>query len=409
MVWIYGGGFVNGGSSPAVYDGSAMARRGVVFVSMNYRLGRFGFFAHPALANEDPQAKLGNYAFLDQIAALEWVQANIAAFGGDPDNVTIAGESAGGASVNALMTSPLAGGLFHKAIVQSGGGRARTLISMRPMREAGPDGKPSAEAVGKAFAEQAGVDGEDAAALAALRTLEPDKLVNGLNLMNQQTDTFSGPMIDGRIVTAEIEEAFREGRQARIPYLIGTNDLEFGFFPLPPDRTEALLMAFGDDREKAIAAFDPEGSGNKGLIGMRLFSDMAMVEPARMLARHTAAAGQPTWVYRFSYVATKDRTTARGALHASEIPFVFGTVRERFESATSEEDEATANRASAYWAAFARAGDPNEGDLPNWPAFDPEQDVILEFTTDGPEAKPDPFKKRLDLVERLAAAPASRL
>jgi len=134
MVWIHGGGFVNGGSSPDVYDGSHFARRGLLFVSMNYRLGRFGFFAHPALTAESPDGPLGNYGFMDQIAALRWVQRNAAAFGGDPGNVTIFGESAGGGSVNALMISPLAKGLFHKAIVESGGGRAGGIIGIRPVR-----------------------------------------------------------------------------------------------------------------------------------------------------------------------------------------------------------------------------------------------------------------------------------
>jgi para-nitrobenzyl esterase len=131
---------VNGGSSPAVYDGSAFARQGIVFVSFNYRLGRFGFFAHPALSKESPNGPHGNYGYLDQIAALQWVQRNAAAFGGDPGNVTLFGESAGGGSVNALMISPLARGLFHKAIVQSGGGRAGGIMAMRHLREPGPDG-----------------------------------------------------------------------------------------------------------------------------------------------------------------------------------------------------------------------------------------------------------------------------
>ena len=146
MVWIHGGGFVNGGSSPAVYDGSRFAKRGLVFVSLNHRLGRFGFFAHPALSKETPSGPLGNYGFLDQIAVLKWVQRNAAAFGGDPKNVTIFGESAGGGSVNTMMISPLAAGLFHKAIVESGGGRARGLVPMRHLRERGPAGEPSAEA-----------------------------------------------------------------------------------------------------------------------------------------------------------------------------------------------------------------------------------------------------------------------
>lgn len=402
MAWIHGGGFVNGGSSPAVYDGSALARQDVVFVGINYRLGRFGFFAHPALSREAPSALLGNYGFMDQIAALRWLQENIAAFGGDPGNVTLFGESAGGGSINVLMTSPLAKGLFHKAIVQSGGGRSSTLISMRPMRESAADGSPSAEAIGVAFAEKHGIEGEDAAAVAALRELAADQVVQGLSMMTMQEQTFSGPILDGRLVVSEVEEAFCDGRQAKIAYIIGANDLEWGFMPLPPDRVEALLAEFGDEREKVLAAYDPQGSGNLGLVGMRLTSDQAMVEPARMLARLAVAAGQPTWLYRFSYIASSQRLSVGGALHATEIPFVMNTVRARYEKATSEEDAAMARAASAYWVAFARNGDPNGEGRPAWPAFDPEEDVILEFTLDGPQAKPDPFKSRLDLVEAQA-------
>src|SRR5262245_13620443 len=149
MVWIYGGGFVNGGSSPAVYDGSQFAKQGIVLVSFNYRLGRFGFFAHPALSAEHPGEPLGNYAFMDQIAALQWVQKNISAFGGNPKDVTVFGESAGGMSAHALLTSPTAKGLFHKAIIESGGGRG--LLSMRKLHEDQPN-QPSAETVGVAFA-----------------------------------------------------------------------------------------------------------------------------------------------------------------------------------------------------------------------------------------------------------------
>jgi para-nitrobenzyl esterase len=404
MVWIHGGGFVNGGSSPAVYDGSHFARRGIVFVSMNYRLGRFGFFAHPALTAENPKGPLGNYAFLDQIAALQWVKRNATAFGGDVGNVTIFGESAGGGSVNTLMISPLAKGLFHKAIVESGGGRARGVISMRHIRDTTPGGPPSAEALGAAFADKAGAKGEGPPLLTALRSLPAAAIVNGMNLMNQQPDTYSGPMVDGQIVPSEAEPAFRAGQQARIPYMIGANSREFGFIPLPPDRTDALFAAFGDDKEKAFRAYDPQGKGDKGEIGVQLISDQAMVEPARLLARLTAKT-QPTWSYRFSYVASSLRASQKGALHATEIPFVFGTVRAKYEGATTPEDEAMGEVMNAYWAAFARGGDPNGEARPKWPAYTADQDVVMDFAVAGPAANPDPWRARLDFVERMAAAP----
>ena len=402
MVWIHGGGFVNGGSSPAVYDGSAFARRGVVFVSLNHRLGRFGFFAHPALTKETPDGPLGNFGYLDQIAALRWVGKNVAAFGGDPGNVTVFGESAGGGSVHTLMVSPLAKGLFHKVIVESGGGRAGGIMTPRTLKEA--------EAVGVALAQSAGIEGEDAAALAALRKLPAADLVRGLNLMTmgQQRDTYAGPMIDGKVVVEEAETAFRAGRQARIPYMVGANNREFGFLPLPPTAVEGMLARFGGEKDKVLAAYDPEKTGNMGEVGIGLMSDGAMVEPARLLARLASAGGQPTWAYRFSYVASSLRKDVKGALHATEIPFVFDTVRAKYGDATTAEDEAIAQAANAYWVDFARTGDPNGGGRPKWPAYTGKDDVILDFAIAGPVARADPWKARLDLVERFAGNPPSR-
>ena len=352
MFWIHGGGFVNGGSSPSVYDGSAFARRGVVLVSLNHRLGRFGFFAHPALTKESPNEPLGNYGYLDQIAALRWVRDNVAAFGGDPGNVTIFGESAGGGSVNTLLASPLARGLFHKAIVESGGGRAGGLMQPRTLAEA--------EAVGVALAKSAGITGDDAAALAALRKLPAEDLVRGLNLMTmgQQRDTYAGPMVDGKIVTEEPETAFRAGRQAKVPYMIGANNREFGFMPLPPQAVDGMLARFGADKGKVVAAYDPDQTGKMGEVGVGLMSDGAMVEPARLLARLASAAGQPTFEYRFSYVPSSIRKDVAGALHATEIPFVFETVRAKYGEATTPEDEAIAAAANAYWVCVRADGRP---------------------------------------------------
>jgi para-nitrobenzyl esterase len=399
MVWIHGGGFVNGGSSPAVYDGSQFARRGIVFVSFNYRLGRFGFFAHPALSKETPDGPLGNYGYLDQIAALSWVQRNIAAFGGDAKNVTLFGESAGGGSVNTLMISPLAKGLFQKAICESGGGRANGPMAAPTLK--------TSEAAGVALAKLVGVSGDDAAALVALRQLPASDLVRGLNLMSmgQQRDSYSGPMLDGKIVPEPVEDAFRAGRQARIPYMIGANDREFGFLTPPPAAVDGMLARFGADKDKVLAAYDPAGTGDKGEVGVGLSSDGAMVEPARMLARFTAAAGQPTYAYRFSYVASSLRSSTKGALHATEIPFVFATVRAKYGDATTAEDEALAAQANAYWAAFAKGGDPNAEGLPKWPAFTAAGDVVMDLGVGGSKAGADPWKTRLDFIERAAQAP----
>ncbi len=399
MVWIYGGGFVNGGSSPAVYDGSQFAKRGVVFVSFNYRLGRFGFFAHPALTKETPSGPLGNYGYMDQIAALKWVQKNVAAFGGDPGNVTLFGESAGGGSVLAMITSPMAKGLIHKAVIESGGGRT-LLMGARYIDHQAPGGPPSAESVGVAFAKSVGIEGDDAAALAALRALPADKVTAGLNMASMGTPTYGGPMVDGKIVVESPADAYAAGRGAKIPVMIGANSADIGF---PRGRTiDELMAVFGPDRDKAKAAYDPTGSGTVREVGSAIGADQMMVEPSRFFARVITSTGQPAFEYRFSYVAESMRKQWHGAPHATEIPFVFDTVAARYGKDLTEADKATAQAANAYWVNFAKTGNPNGKGLPQWPAYSSKTDMLMDFTLEGPVGKADPWKDRLDLVEHLA-------
>jgi len=402
MVWIYGGGFVNGGSSPAVYDGSQFARRGVVLVSFNYRLGRFGFFGHPALTKESPSGPLGNYGYMDQLAALRWVQTNIAAFGGDPGNVTVFGESAGGSSVLMLLTSPLAKGLFHKAIIESGGGRDG-LFPTRLLKSAGPTGNPSAEGVGVEFARANGITGEDAAALAALRALPADKVIAGLNMSTMMTPTYAGPMIDGTIVIESAETALRAGRFAKVPLIAGANSADIGFsFARSIDE---VFAPFGDNAARARETYDPGKSDKLREVGMLVAMDRMMVEPARFVVRTFAAAGAPAWHYRFSYVAESMRKEWPGTPHATEIPFVFDTLQARYGNALAPADKAVAETANAYWVAFAKGGDPNGGGRPAWPACHGMCDGLLDFTNDGPKAGPDPWKTRLDLTAAVADRP----
>jgi len=402
MVWIYGGGFVNGGSSPAVYDGSRFAARGLVFVSFNYRVGRFGFFAHPALTKENPAGPLGNYAFMDQIAALQWVKKNISAFGGDPGNVTIFGESAGGHSVFTLMTSPAAKGLFQKAIVESGGGRNL----MGPMRQLSQSsgGLVSAESVGVAFAKKAGIEGQDQAALDALRQLPPEKVVDHLNLAAMNSPTYSGPMLDGKIVVESVEQALLAGHQAKVSFMAGANSADIGFSFV---RTMDLVFApFGDSKAQAQAVYNPQNSTNVAAIGTLVAMDRMMIEPARFAVRQMAAAGQRAYEFRFSYVAESMRSQWKGAPHASEIPFVFDTVAARYGDKLAPADQALSDAVNAYWSAFAKTGDPNGEGRPNWPAYAPAADVLLDFSEQGPVAHADPWKARLDLTE--GAIPKSK-
>ncbi len=398
MVWIYGGGFVNGGSSPAVYDGTHFAENGVVFVSFNYRVGRFGFFAHPALTKEDPKALLGNYAYLDQIAALQWVRKNIAKFGGNPGDVTLFGESAGGISVLTMMTSPLSRGLFQKAIIESGGGRA-TLGPARRLHESAPN-LPSGEEVGVKFAEKAGIKGEDAAALAALRALSADQVCDRLNMSSMMTPTYAGPMIDGKIVVETAEQALLAGHVMKIPVIAGANSNDIGFsFAKNMDE---VFAPFGANKAKAEAAYNPEKSTEFRKVGTLVAADHMMIEPARFVVRTIAAAGQPAYEYRFSYVAESLRKTLKGAPHATEIPFVFDTVAARYMKDLAPADEATAKDALAYWVAFAKTGNPDGAGRPHWPRYSATDDQLMNFTNDGPVAEHDAWKARLDVTEAAA-------
>jgi len=407
LVWIYGGGFVNGGSSPAVYDGSAFANNAVMLVSFNYRLGRFGFFAHPALSAE-ARARgepLGNYGYLDQIAALKWIQANIAAFGGDPENVTIFGESAGGTSVLHLLSTPMAAGLFHKASVLSGGGRGSLLGSLN-LNQPGADGRVSAEAVGVGFANKHGIEGEDAQALAALRALPARALIDGLNLATlwHADGTYvGGPILDGSIVFQTPQQALESGRWNQMPVLVGSTSADLGF---PPEGDkDALFARFGANAQRAREAYDPDGDAPLERVRALLAMDQTMSEPPRFMSRQVSAQGFPAYFYRFSYVAQSMRAQwADGAPHASELPFVFNTVNARYGDALAEADRRTAQAANRYWSNFAKTGNPNHPDasgLHEWPGHDESGNIVLDFALEGAKALPDPWKERLDVIESL--------
>ncbi|EKU79644.1 carboxylesterase/lipase family protein [Massilia timonae] len=347
LVWIYGGGFVNGGSSPPTYSGAELAKQDVVVVSFNYRIGRFGFFAHPQLTQEAGQeAALGNYGFMDQIAALQWIKRNVAAFGGDPDNVTISGESAGGMSVNFLLTSPQSRGLFAKAVVMSGGdgGTAPTPLA-------------SAEKTGVNFAAGKGIAADDPKALEKLRALPADSVVDGMNLANfrmQGMPTYHGPFADGRLAI-DSGAAFRAGRMHQVPVMIGATSADIG--------------------------------GKTGY----------MVAGARSLAATLADHGVPVYAYRFSYVADSIAKPGAGAGHATDIPFFFDTVAVKYGAQATGKDIAVGKAMSTYMVNFARRGDPNGAGLPAWPRYARSSDRIMDFSAQGkPVALEDPWGAEID-------------
>jgi para-nitrobenzyl esterase len=361
MVWIHGGGLVSGSGAAPIFAGTSLARRGVVVVTFNYRLGRFGFFAHPALTRESPDGPLGDYGLMDQIAVLQWVRRNIAAFGGDPADVTIFGESSGGESVNRLMLSPAARGLFAKAIAESGGGRN----PWKPLQ--------AAETVGKAFAVRAGVTADDPA---ALRAIPAAAVLGRIDMLTNEAETYSGPILDGHIAVEDVAQGFAAGRQAKVPYIIGSNSDELGAVPafaLTP-MTEKAAAVLGADKPAVIAAY-----GSPDAFHARFASDLNFTEPARTLAA-SASAAQPTFLYRFGYVATAARKSGHGAGHASELGFVFD------DPGTSDAaDHAAADLMGAYWTNFAKHGDPNGAGLPIWPAYAPASDRMLAITLTGAE------------------------
>jgi para-nitrobenzyl esterase len=404
MVWIYGGGFTGGSSSSPNTSGTQFARQGVVLVAANYRVGRFGFFAFPALSRERPDETKGNYAYMDQIAALQWVKRNIAAFGGDPNNVTIFGFSAGGVSVHSLLASPMARGLFHKAIAESGGSRD-SVLTARPMRADGvdPNYPVSAETIGINFARSMGIEGTDQTALASLRALGADQVLRGAppqpgaNVQNYETT----PILDGKLVTETAETAYKAKHQPRIPLLLGSNSADTAGNRVRAATKELLFARFGQWSAQAKAAYDPDGSTELATLVSRANNDFGQAEPARFAADAFAANGSPVYRYRFSYVQTAMQERMRtGAPHGGEIAFVFGTLTARPGSTVSPEDQAVSRMAQSYWVNFAKTGDPNGAGLPAWPRHDPSKDSIFEFRPDGSAgAGPDAWKARLDVMK----------
>ncbi len=409
MVWIHGGGFTGGsGASPQNF-GHEFAKQGVILVNINYRLGRLGFFAHPALSKEFPNEPKGNYGYMDQIAALQWIQTNIDAFGGDPKNVTIFGFSAGGVSVHSLLTIPAAKGLFHKLISESGGGRDGVLTG-RPIGKENADVfyHISAETIGMNFAKSKGIEGTDAEALAKLRALNVEDIVDG----GQETDgpngprTYSGPILDGKLVVETAESAYMAGRQPKMPIMIGNCSAEIGGAFVSNAKTkEELFASFGDLEVDAKAAYDPDGTKTFNEIVTKFNTDWVWGEPARMTARTFLDKKAPTYMYQFGYVPTAaQQRSPYGAGHGSEVSFVFNTLdAPRFgpPSKPTELEYELAKKMNAYWVNFAKTGNPNGAGLPNWPIYNKQNQEMLDVELDGKiVAKPDPRKGRFDVIEK---------
>ena len=392
MVWIHGGSFTGGSGSNAIYDGTHFAERGVVLVTVNYRLGRLGFFAHPAIAAEQPNGPLANYGMMDNLAALKWVQANIAAFGGDPRNVTAFGESAGGILINDLMSTPQSKGLFAKAISESGFGRIPGL----PMKGDGPN---TAEKQGLAYAASLGITGTGPDALKALRALTAQQLSAGTGQIT--------PILDGVIMPEGPTAAFAAGHEQKVPYIAGGNSWEASLLP-----TARGIDQTGPLKDKLIAAY---GGAANPVAFQDFTTEAAVIEPDRNLARLHTKNGQKAWTYYMSYIPAAQRATVHGMSHGGELIYVFGTlpakdmdIGTRHIAAATPEDRKISEAMTAYWVAFAKSSDPDSAGGVAWPRYEPATDAALEFGADGVHVRPAFHKQSLDLVEQAAKANAGR-
>jgi len=379
MVWIHGGANTMGAGSLTGYDGSAFAKDGVVLVEINYRLGPFGFFAHPALTKAAaPQELLANYGLMDQIAALQWVQRNIKAFGGDPRNVTIFGESAGGEDILALLSMPSTTGLFAKAIVESGVGWEDPVTLAQ------------AETAGGTLAAKAGAPAEPTPD--QLRALSVEALVGAT--------TGTGRVVDGKLLPETPAQAFARGHAHDVPLMIGSNSWEASLisgYASTPTGAAAFLARQPDTLKAAYAGLGLDATGE----AYAIFTDGVMGAPARWYARK-AAPGAPSWLYYFSFVPAATRGALPGSGHASEIRYVFDSWDKSGGPAPDAETRALTKTMHACWVSFAKNSRPEKCAPGGWPAYDPVKDQLMEFgVTSGVRTN---FKKPLLDAQEAAKA-----
>ena len=377
MVWIHGGALTRGSGSLPVYDGTALARKGVVVVTVNYRLGPFGYLAHPALSAESDQGTSGNYGVLDQVLALQWVHDNIATFGGDPDRVTIFGESAGSWSVNVLQASPLARGLFHRVIGQSGG-----FFNGLPVLRSPGDG--SAESAGEAFAKRLGIEGAGAGAAASLRDLDAETI---LAEASKQGAFATRPNVDGWVLAKQVAEVYRAGEQADVPVLVGSNrdeatSLMGRMLPSTKSAVEFLVKSqFADVADEFLEAYPAPTDDEARRAFIDAFSDRIFAWQMKTWAGLSATVPSPAYLYFFTHAPPHPEKDFYGAYHAAEIAYAFDNL-DKLDYEYAEEDRELAEAMSGYWVAFAASGDPNPlggSDLPAWPEYQSGTARHLEF------------------------------
>lgn len=375
LVWIYGGGFSFGSTSTPVHNGEHLARKGVVLVTINYRVGPLGFLAHPELSAESPHRVSGNYGLLDQIAGLRWVQRNIAAFGGDPDRVTIFGESAGGIAVSMLCASPLAKGLFHGAISQSGG----SFGPPRPTTYPGENMKrlTAAEQAGVAYLQKAGVG-----SLAELRQLAPGKLPAGWG------SGAAWPIIDGHVIPDDQYKLYEVGLYNDVPILVGYNSdegLSFTRERTPAEYIANVQKRYGPFAERLLAVY-PVGPDSVPKTARDLMRDAAFGWHTWSWARLQARTGKSAvYYYYFDQHPARPAASAEadhGMPHGVDVPYVFQTL-DRNDPNLTPGDFAISDTVSTYWTNFAKLGDPNGPGVPAWPRFTETDRRVMHFRNEA--------------------------
>jgi para-nitrobenzyl esterase len=373
MVWIHGGALTSGSGS--IYNGEALAKKGVVVVTVNYRLGVFGYFAHPELTKESDHNGSGNYGLQDQVAALQWVQKNIAAFGGDPKNVTIFGESAGSWSVNMLVATPLAKGLFHRAIGESGA----EFANIRKLDDA--------EKLGAKFAQSAGAE-----SLAALRAKSAEEV--------QKAGGYSGPNVDNWALPEDVYTIFAKGKQNDVPTLIGSNADEGTMFA-PATITAAVFREtvqrrYGAD---ALKLYPAENDEQAAVAMADTIRDSVFGWEMRTWARMQNKTGKSkVYLYYFSRIPPGPDAARRRSYHSAEIAYVFHNVATDTRRQWEDTDRKLSDVMSSYWVNFATTGDPNGGGLLKWPVYDQKSDTVMGFG-DKVELIPLPHKAQLDFLD----------
>jgi para-nitrobenzyl esterase len=383
LVYIHGGAFTDGSGDVPVYDGENLAKMGIVVVTINYRVGALGFFTHPELTKESGHHSSGNYGLLDQVAALRWVQRNIAAFGGDPSRVTIAGQSAGAASVHFLTASPLARGLFARAIAQSG---SRLPGPGKTLSESEQDGVRFAES-------------RKAGSLQELRALPAEALASPL-----EGDFSFRPVVDGWFLPRDVGDIFASGEQNDVPTLTGWTDDEGSFSPDYGRTPAAEFRKQVRERTGALAEelmkLYPAATQKEAAESQKAFArDQALVSTFLWAAARARTSNTAVFTYLFTHPQPGPTQGQYGAFHSSELPYVFGNLSESDRPWTTA-DRKIAKVLSSYWVNFVTSGDPNGEGLPEWPTFSPVSAITMELgDTMAPRAIVDPSK--LEPLRRL--------